>query len=174
MTGSIAPTPRPDPFEAFVCAHQAMVWRYLRFLGCDPDRASELTQDTFVSVFGKDVHTFGEAGARAYLRRVARNAFLKQVTSARQRDELDFETAVAAYDWYRRDDEGESAMAALDACLEELGAKARRALSLRFGEKLDRNALAERLGIGAHGVKSLLQRSYARLRVCIERRLRDA
>ena len=62
---------------------------------------------------------------------------------------------------------------AFDACLADLSPQARRALALRFADKLPRTELAARLGIGTHGAKSLLQRSYARLRLCIERRLRD-
>ena len=161
------------PFEAMVRAHQAMVWRYLRFLGCSADEASDLTQETFLAVFGRAVDRFGAAGTRAYLRRVAKNAMLKRRARDARRREVDLDTAELAYEWYRRGDEGESTAAALRACLDELTPSARRALELRFGERLDRGALAVRLGIGPHGVKSLLQRSYARLRVCIERRLRD-
>jgi RNA polymerase sigma-70 factor (ECF subfamily) len=154
--------------------HQAMVWRYLRFLGCDAEEASDLTQETFVAVLDVPIDRFGDSGIRAYLRRVAKNAFLKLRQRAARRREVELEVADLAYEWYRGDDEGARVTAALTACLADLPDRARRALALRFAERLDRRALAAQLGIGAHGVKSVLQRSYARLRACIERRLRDA
>ncbi len=149
-----------------------MVWRYLRFLGCGPEEAEDLTQETFVSILDKPLHRFGDAGARAYLRRVAKNAYLKRLERTHRRSEIDLDTAEAAYDWYRGDDGGAATTAALQQCLTDLSDQARQALTLRFAEQLDRPAIAARLGIGSHGVKSLLQRSYARLRACIERRLR--
>ena len=154
-------------------SHQAMVWRYLRFLECCREESDDLTQETFLSVLGKEIDGFGAAGTHAYLRRVAKNAFLKLLEREQRRRETDLEIAEAAYEWYRGADEGESTLSALDACLAELPDRARAALALRFGERLEQAALATRLGIGVHGVKSLLQRSYARLRVCVERRLRD-
>ena len=81
------------------------------------------------------------------------------------------ETAEAAYEWARGEDEGASTQAALEACLGELSDQARHALALRYGEELERSAIASRLGLGIDGVKSLLRRSSARLRACIERRL---
>ncbi|MCA8944347.1 MAG: sigma-70 family RNA polymerase sigma factor [Planctomycetes bacterium] len=158
-------------FERLVRTHQAMVWRYLRFLGCDDAEARDLTQDTFLRVLDRPIDRFGEGGTRAYLRRVARNAYLRSLERAARRPVVDLDVAEAAYEWYRGDDEGESTRDALDACLETLSDQARRALELRFGERFTRDAIAAELGIGAHGIKSLLQRSYARLRVCIERRL---
>ena len=174
---SIRPSPEPSPparadLEHLVREHQAMVWRYLRFLGCRPAEADDLTQDTFLAVLDTPVSRFGTGGARAYLRRVARNAFLKHVQRTERRLEVDLEAAEAAYEWYRGDDEGQRTGRALDECLATLPAPARHALALRFSGRGDRDALAAQLGIGAHGVKSLLQRSYAQLRACIARRLR--
>lgn len=165
------PTDPEPPFARLVRGHQVAVWRYLRFLGCAPAEADDLTQETFVRVLDKSVQRFGDDGARAYLRRVAKNAFLKHVERKGRAPEIELDAAEAAFEWYRRDDDGESTRAALDACLEELSAEARLALSLRFAEQLDRRSIAARLGIGEHGAKSLLQRTYARLRTCIERRL---
>jgi RNA polymerase sigma-70 factor (ECF subfamily) len=166
--------PPPEPsFAALVAAHQAGVWRYLRFLGADPITADDLTQDTFVAVWGKPLVRFGHAGACAYLRRTARNLWLKS-RARRAAPAVDSATAELAYEWFRRDDGGEATLAALRACLEVLTPAARRALDLRYVERLERTAIALRLELSEDGVKSLLQRSYARLRACIERRLRHA
>jgi RNA polymerase sigma-70 factor (ECF subfamily) len=156
-----------------VQAHQRAVWRYLRFLGCDPAEADDLTQETFVRALGRPPGAVEPEAWRGYLRAVARNAFLKAAERGRRRREVDLELAEAAFAWAEGEDEGERTRAALDACLDELPRPARAALDLRFRERLDRSALAARLGLGENGAKSLLQRTYARLRVCIERRLRD-
>jgi hypothetical protein len=56
--------------------HQAGVWRYLRFLGCDEARADDLTQETFLAVLKGSFQQRGEAETAAYLRTVARSRFL--------------------------------------------------------------------------------------------------
>ncbi len=147
------------------------MWRYLRFLGADADEAADLTQETFVSVVGKPVERFGVGGARAYLRRVAKNAWLKRLERRTGLVEVDSDLVEQAYDWYLRDDDGAGVSAALDACLEELPARTRHALGLRFEQRMHREAMAQELDLGEEGVKSLLQRAYARLRTCIEARL---
>ena len=153
-------------------AHQASVWRYLRCLGADPIAADDLTQDTFVAAWGKALQRCGGDGAGAYLRRTARNLWLKAV-GRRRVASVELEVAEAAYAWFRGDDEGAEMLAALRACLDSVPAPARRALDLRFAQRCDRAAIAAELALSEEGVKSLLQRTYARLRACIERRLRD-
>ncbi|MBK8979800.1 MAG: hypothetical protein IPM29_28210 [Planctomycetes bacterium] len=71
------------------------------------------------------------------------------------------------------DDDGRATLAALDACLGQLSSRARHVLHLRFAERADRDTIARRLGVGTLAVKSILSRSYAALRACIERRLAD-
>lgn len=41
---------RQADMAGLVRAHQAGVWRYLRFLGCHPDEADDLTQETFLAL----------------------------------------------------------------------------------------------------------------------------
>ena len=164
-----------DHFAALIRDHQAAVWRYLRFLGCEPGDADDLTQETFLAVVDRPVHRFGEGGARAYLRTVARNFFLKlDANRHRTPSAVELNLAEQAFDWYRGEDEGKTTLAALRSCLPTLSVKGRRALTHRYADDLGRGAIAERMGLSAHGVKSLLQRSYAKLRACMERRLRDA
>ncbi len=62
-------------------------------------------------------------------------------------------------------------LGALRLCLRGLTPASRTALELRYTGGLDRRAIAERMAMTTHGIKSLLQRSYARLRVCMEMRL---
>lgn len=154
-------------------AHQAAVWRYLRFLGAAPDEADDLTQETFVAVLHRDLESWPGAEALAYLRRVARNALLRRLERASREPRVDLEFAEEAYAWYAAADDGRSTTRRLEQCLAELPERSRRALELKFTDGLDRADIAARLGIGAFAVKSLLARTYARLRVCIERRRRD-
>jgi len=45
-------------------------------------------------------------------------------------------------------------------------------LDLRYARRAGRTAIAERIGLKETGVKTLLQRIRARLRACVERRIR--
>ena len=62
---------------------------------------------------------------------------------------------------------------ALQKCLRELPERSRTVLRLRYGENLDRKAIAERVGLGAEGVKSLLVRLREQLGLCVRRRMGD-
>ncbi|HRJ79073.1 MAG TPA: sigma-70 family RNA polymerase sigma factor, partial [Planctomycetota bacterium] len=69
--------------EALIVAHQAGVWRYLRYLGCDRAQADDLTQETFLQVLRHGFEQRGERETAAYLRKVARNCFLMSVRRTR-------------------------------------------------------------------------------------------
>ncbi|MCA8940087.1 MAG: sigma-70 family RNA polymerase sigma factor, partial [Planctomycetes bacterium] len=71
------------------------------------------------------------------------------------------------------DDEGEEILWALRACMGKLAPRAQQALKMRYGQELGRERIAEELDLSQDGVKSLLQRSRAWLRECIERRADD-
>lgn len=164
----------PSAFERLVHTHQAAIWRYLRFVGCTPAEADDLCQDTFLAVVDRPLHRFDTGVARTYLRRVARNNFLKLRRSQRRRAAAEAHVGELAFDWFARDDDGVQVLEALRACLDEVSDSARHALTLRYAEQLGRRDIARHLGMSTHGVKSLLQRSYARLRACIRWRLADA
>ena len=174
VTSPAREEPHTDDLRSLIRDHQVAVWRYLRFLGCDTGQADDLTQETFLAVVRRPVHRFGRSGARAYLRTVARNFYLR-LRERRRREPamVDLDTAEAAFDWYSDADDGASALAALRSCLTTISSAGQDALALRYREGLDRKSIAARMAMSSHGVKSLLQRSYAKLRVCMERRLQD-
>ena len=58
----------------------------------------------------------------------------------------------------------------LRACLRALPARSRQVLQLRYGEKLSRAEIGERIGLGDEGVKSLLTRLREALERCIRQR----
>jgi RNA polymerase sigma-70 factor (ECF subfamily) len=152
--------------------HQAGVWRYLRVLGCDPAEADDLTQDTFLAVLQKPFSDYNPAATAAYLRKVARNLFL----TARRRavpvvPVAEIEQLDAAWQRWAGDDGGQALLAALEACLQTLAERTRRALDLRFREQMSRSRIASSIGLSEDGAKNLLQRAKQHLRECVERKM---
>lgn len=151
--------------------HQAGVWRYLRYLGCDPPLADDLTQDTFLAVIRKPFEQRSEAATVAYLRIVARNQYLMALRRERRaptREDLE----IAEQVWIELAGEsGDEYLVSLDLCLAELNGKTRQAIDLRYREGLSRSAIAIALEMSDDGVKTLLRRARDLLRRCILRRL---
>ena len=159
--------------EALLAAHQKGLWRHLRALGCDAATADDLTQETFLAVARKPFEVRDPASTAAYLRTVARKLFLKSRRLAGvqiNEDEID----ELQHDWIslNPDDGGDAMLDALRGCLAELREDARKALDLQFGRALSRLDIARELGLTEDGVKSILRRSKAALRLCIERKVK--
>ena len=95
MTRTTRMTAEPGTFERLVVAHQAMVWRYLRFLGCPPADADDLVQDTFLAVFGKAIEAFPDDEGRRYLRKVAKHAWLKRIEREGRTPRVDLASSAA-------------------------------------------------------------------------------
>ena len=162
------------PFDAIeiVRAHQATIWRYLRFLGCDPAEADDLTQETFLAVLRRPFDDQDRAATSAYLRQVARNLFLKSLRrSATRPAEVELEQADLVFAEFDREDGGTEYLDALRRCLGTLGDRVRRVLDLRYRDGLSRSQLAAAMGLSEDGIKSLMARSREALRLCIERRI---
>jgi len=163
----------PD-LEGIVRTHQTGLWRYLRFLGCEPDLAEDLVQETFLALLQKPFEERGPASTAAFLRRVAKNLYLMRLRKATRAPVVeDIERADQSWRPVAGDDDGESYVAALRDCYERLGQRARRALDLRFRDGRDRRSIAAALGLGEDGIKSLMRRSRAALRDCVRRKIRD-
>lgn len=164
--------PRHDSAEArvlaFVERHQRGLWRALRAMGCPADVAEELAQDAFLIALDRGVEV--EPNAASTLRGIARHLWLR-----RHRDDARREAriAAAAEELWRADadrDGGDAWLEALQRCLAELPARSRRVLQRVYRDGAGRAELAAELGIGEHGVRSMLQRLRARLRDCVTRR----
>jgi len=156
-----------DALAAFVRRHQAGLWRFLRMCGCDGQQAEEIAQDALLIALRR-----GRTGddAAAFLRQTAKFLWLRTRRDERRRAER--HAAAAEHAWrneFARDD-GAGWMEALDRCLETLPARSRLALERTYRDGLGRRELGDELGIGEHGVRTLLQRLRAALRDCIERR----
>ncbi len=152
---------------------QAEIWRYLRFLGCDPARADDLTQETFLAVIKKPFEHRGDRESAAYLRKVARNQLLMSVRRLRRGptvQELDVAESVWAESVVESSDEY---LGALDECLQAINGRARRAIEMHYRDRQSREAIANELNMKPDGIKTLLRRTRTSLRECIERRLKQ-
>ena len=60
---------RRGELETLIRAHQAELYRYLRYLGADPASAEDLVQDTFLATFQSEADLeAGVPAAAAWLR----------------------------------------------------------------------------------------------------------
>ena len=158
---------------ALMREHQAGVWRYLRALGADASLADDLTQEVFLAVYRKPFEQRSRGQTVAYLRIVAKNLLLK----ARRKDGKMVAVAELEHieaDWVELagEGDGEALANALRECLKQLDEKPKQALDLQYKEGKQRVEIAEALGMTDDGIKTLLRRTKARLRKCMELRVK--
>jgi RNA polymerase sigma-70 factor, ECF subfamily len=165
------------PQQAFDLArlvqeHQADVWRYLRFLGAPQEDADDLTQETFLSVARTPFALRSRGETAAYLRTAARNQLLMlRRRQGRQVGTVDLAAAEDAWAEAAVDGCFNEFLDALNQCCETLTGRAREAVDRFYRDGRSREELAAELEMGVDGVKSLLRRTRAVLRDCVERRL---
>jgi RNA polymerase sigma-70 factor (ECF subfamily) len=159
---------------ALVEAHQTGLWRYLRYLGCDPATADDLCQETFLAVLRAPFDDYEPAATARYLRTVARNLWRKQLRQeAREPTREELDRAEELWERHAAADGGETYVEAVRACLGRLEQKMRRALELRYGSTRSRAQMGAALALSNDGVKSLLRRARAALRACVERKMSE-
>jgi RNA polymerase sigma-70 factor (ECF subfamily) len=164
---------RPMTPVELVQAHQAEIWRYLRFLGCDPSRADDLAQEVFVAVLAKPPEQRSAGETRAYLRTIARHKFLMLVRRReRPAKEVELEAAEAVWAEVNPSDGGHAYLEALGDCLEKLQGKAKQVVDMYYRKHHGRAEIAARLDMTADGVKSLLRRTRDILRRCVEKKVK--
>ncbi len=162
-----------DPVR-LISTHQEGVWRYLRALGCQPDQADDFTQETFLTVLQKPFQDYNQAATASYLRTVARNLFIShQRRAGRVKLVEDIQIFDVAWKELVRDDDGDELLTALRDCIAELTPRARKALHLRFAEKLARVDIGAALDITEHGAKNLMQRAKKQLKTCINGKIQQ-
>lgn len=164
---------RQTEMAALVRAHQAGVWRYLRYLGCDPTEADDLVQETFLAVLRGGFQVRSPAETAGYLRTIARNRLLMARRAQRRRLETsDLEAAEAVWARLAGEDGLNDYLVALEQCLQKVASpRVSQALKLHYGDRASRAEIAAELGMTVEGVKTLLRRARSALRECVERRL---
>lgn len=161
-----------DDVVRLVRRHQDEVWRYLRYLGASSELADDLTQDAFVQLLRAPFEERSVEATGSWLRTVARHLFLRAFRRP-QFEPIEVDALEATWLQFARDDGGDESLASLRDCLHGLEGRAREAVRLHYEERRSRGDIGERLGIGPDGVKSLLRRTRALLRDCIERRRKE-
>ena len=172
---------RQAEMAGLVRAHQGGVWRYLRFLGCDPTEADDLVQETFLAVLRSGFEIRSPAETGAYLRTVARNRLL--MARRRQRNAppaVDLEAAEAVWARMAGADGLNDYLVALEDCLEKaVSPRARRALELQYRDRASRADWREAGGLDMRDVarrqarRTLREHSPQHLPEEVDARLRD-
>lgn len=164
--------------ELLVRAHQAEVFRYLRYLGADAAEAEDLVQETFLAALGAEPQAPADdlRGRSAWLRGIARNQFLMHCRRARtspvRADSESLRRSEEAWSTrFLRDGDGFDYVEALRRCVDSLGENQRHAIDLRYVEKASRTEMASALKMSGDGVKSLLRRIRTALAECVKRNL---
>jgi RNA polymerase sigma-70 factor (ECF subfamily) len=172
MTTATDRPPQITPTQ-LVKDHQAGVWRYLRFLGCDEARSDDLTQETFLAVLRKPFEYRSPAATARYLRTVARNQMLMSVRKSQRGPEMRrLEDAEAVWSELSNDGGGDY-LDALDECLENVTDRVREALNQFYRDGRSRRQIATTLEMSEQGVKTLLRRAREQLRRCVEGRIQS-
>lgn len=154
--------------------HQMDVWRYLRYLGADPQDADDLTQETFLAVARTPFEVRSRTETAAYLRTAARNQLL--MLRRRQGRRISTVELTSAEQVWHADVPGGNSTAyldALEACRRRLTARAAEAVRRFYGNEESRQSIATALNMNVEGVKTLLRRTRTALRSCVERKLRS-
>lgn len=175
-----------DDVVRLVRAHQAEVWRYVRYLGATPELADDLVQEAFLQLLRAPFVERTPAATSAWLRTVVRNLYVKSFRRPPFAS-ADLDAIEATWNGFVGDGDasgdgeasgasaaGDEALARLRQCLAHLDGRARSVVAWHYEERRSRADIAGRLGIGEDGVKSLLRRTRALLKACVERRAREA
>lgn len=173
-------------FEAMVRGHGprmlAVIKRYLP----EESDAADALQDAFLSAF-KAIGTF-EGGSRlgTWLHRIAVNAALMRLRTARRRPACSMEELMPRFDdtghhempiatWQEPDDGGPQRAERLRLvreCIERLPDAFREIIIMRDVEGLDTTATAEALGMTEAAVKTRLHRARQALRTLLDPHMR--
>lgn len=166
------PEPHDPTLDAariqWVQRHQRALWRYLGLLGARADEVEDVMQDAFVALFRRYPDEPADGQVRL-LRTIARRRLFELRRRAAPAD-VAWSDEVDAFLAEREQALSDQRAEALDACLDELGPRARRALVLRHAEDRSVDQVAASLGLQRTGALSLLQRARDGLRSCLERR----
>lgn len=145
------------------------VRRYLRFLGAQRDSVDDLVQETMLAA----LRTFGpDGGPLPWLLTTARNALGQHLRRrGRSREVIDLDRLDAAWHEQAGEDCGDAQREALAECMRSLPERTRDVVVQRYRDGASRSVIANAVGLGEQGVKSLLARARAALAECMQRRL---
>ena len=168
-----------EELEAMILAHQAEVYRYVRYLGADDSSTTEdIVQDTFLAAFKSNNVPFtkDERTRAAWLRGIARNLFLNYCRRRRNSpvkvSSQTLENAEVFWEnEFLRDGDGFDVIEALRRCLSSMEERKRLIVDRFYAKKASRAELAKDFQMSEDGVKTLMRRIRGELGGCIKRRL---
>ncbi len=167
-----------EALEELVEAHQAELFRYLRFIGADYSVAEDMVQETFLKAFRAAVTASLDdvSARRAWLRRIAHNGFIDHCRrNSRSPVSFNSDQAEVAEAFWKSDfmehGEGFECMEALEVCLKKVGEKQRGLIEAFYAARQSREKIAESMGISSDGVKMALRRPRDALGKCIRQQL---
>lgn len=171
----------PEALEELVEAHQAELFRYLRFIGADHGTAEDLLQEAFLRAYAAAAtpDLRDDRVRRAWLRRIAHNLFIDHCRR-HQRSPVSYhsEAADSAEAFWQAEfyqhDQGFGCMEALEHCLKGLNDKQQALINAFYRARQSREEIAASQGISVDGVKSALRRLRQALGKCIQQRLTQA
>lgn len=174
----------PDELEILARAHQAEVYRYLRYLGADPLLAEELGQEVLLAAYegnvAGEIAGWEDRRQAGWLRGVARNLFLlHHRKQARRKERADSELVEKHLEasegvWvteFLREGDGFDYLEALRGCLGKLNERQREVVEGFYGRGESREAVGEKVGMTVDGVKTTLRRLRAGLADCVRTKL---
>jgi RNA polymerase sigma-70 factor (ECF subfamily) len=171
-------TERASGFDELYRAHHADVRRFVYHMTQSASLADELTQETFVKAYEASDSFRGDAPARIWLLRIARNTCLDYLRSPRAREarlpSLDDGPgdAVMMAEKDAASTEETVQRAQMSACVQEfvldLPETLRSALVLHDVEGFTNAQAAQVLGVSLEAAKARLHRARARLRAMME------
>jgi RNA polymerase sigma-70 factor (ECF subfamily) len=162
----------PDRLLRLLLMHRGMLLGYIVSIVSDFHLAEDVFQDASLVILKKGQELANESDFRPWARQVVRFKALNALRKENKNPEL-LEPAMLdlleqEWDKERRPD---LSLVALRECIEQLPAKARRLIELRYVAGMPGNALAARLQQPPNTIYVALSRIYRTLSVCVKRRL---
>ncbi|MBZ0137336.1 MAG: sigma-70 family RNA polymerase sigma factor [Planctomycetes bacterium] len=146
--------------------HGVDLQRFLRVLGASHAEAEDATQEVFLQALRTPP---APGNTAAWLRTVAKNAFLKSVRKTRKIVPLDMQTIEQDWAAVAGDDGAQGKVEALKRCIAGLDEREKQILHMRYTLNYSREQLGEALSLSDGGVKNLLERVKYKLKACVER-----
>ncbi|MBM4021228.1 MAG: RNA polymerase sigma factor [Planctomycetes bacterium] len=165
----LAATRRRDhaAFAALVGRHERAVGGYLRARLAGRGELDDLCQEVFVRLYAGGDPPAG-VSLRAWLFGIARNVLREHLRGARRRQHAWTELCLEIEDRSGDDGRYDDAIERLPACLDGLGASARRAIDLFYGENLPMRELAAQFKRSEGAVKLLVHRARQAVKRCLD------
>ncbi len=176
MELSSSPERRLSAVESLLLRHAERIKLFLHALARDRDLAEDLFQEVFITAVHKADDFQEGTDFLAWVRAIARNKVLDALRARRRRSRrhillqpqtielLAAEAPVIDADWDHH-------RFALRACLEEMPARLRELLRMRYADEMRPAAIARIRQVSANVISVSLHRARVALRSCIQRRM---